>query len=63
MLLVSMTEARKNFERLIERVESGELVVLTRWGRPVADLVPRPSQPSDINPEEVTKPRPPSGDE
>lgn len=59
MLVVSMTEARKNLERLIERVESGELVVVTRRGKPVVDLVPRQSRPNDENPEDGTKAWPP----
>lgn len=37
---VGAYEAKTNFSRLLERVERGEKVTLTRHGRPVAMLVP-----------------------
>jgi prevent-host-death family protein len=36
---ISLTEARKNFVQLIERVEAGENIVLTRRGIPVAVII------------------------
>lgn len=38
---VSVRELRNHTARVIRAVESGETVVLTVHGRPVADLVPR----------------------
>ncbi len=42
--LVSMTEARRYFEQLCERAEKGEIITLTRHGKPVADLTRHGSQ-------------------
>ena len=33
-------EAQKNFSRLLRRVEAGERFVISRHGRPVAELIP-----------------------
>ena len=38
---VSVRELRNHTARVISAVESGEPVVLTVHGRPVADIVPR----------------------
>lgn len=35
-----MHEAKSTLSKLLERVESGERVVIARAGRPIADLVP-----------------------
>jgi len=45
--MVNIHEAKTHLSRLIERVESGEEVVIARAGRPVARLVPlaRRTQP------------------
>lgn len=40
MLEVGAYEAKTNLSRLLERVEGGERITLTRHGRPVAMLVP-----------------------
>jgi prevent-host-death family protein len=49
---VSVRELRNHTGRVIAAVESGEPVVLTVHGRPVADIVPRRSRserrPSDV---------------
>lgn len=37
---VGAYEAKTNLSRLLERVEQGERITLTRHGRPVAMLVP-----------------------
>ncbi len=37
---VGAYEAKTNLSRLLERVEGGERITLTRHGRPVAMLVP-----------------------
>jgi prevent-host-death family protein len=41
---VSVRELRNHTARVVAAVESGELVVLTVHGRPVADIVPRQHQ-------------------
>lgn len=41
MVDVSVRELRNHTARVIAAVESGEVVVLTVHGRPVADIVPR----------------------
>ena len=38
--VVNIHEAKTHLSRLVERVESGEEVVIARAGRPVARLVP-----------------------
>lgn len=40
MRTVSLTIARREFSRLIEEVERGESVLITRRGRPLAELTP-----------------------
>jgi prevent-host-death family protein len=40
MLTIGTYEAKTNLPRLIERVEAGEIVTITRHGKPVARLVP-----------------------
>jgi prevent-host-death family protein len=37
---VNMHEAKTHLSRLVERVEAGEEIVISRAGRPVAKLVP-----------------------
>ena len=40
METVGMSEARTHLSQVLERVEKGEEIVITRRGRPVARLVP-----------------------
>jgi prevent-host-death family protein len=49
---VSVRELRNHTARVIAAVESGEPVVLTVHGRPVADIVPRRSR-SERRPSEL----------
>ncbi|MEZ5863195.1 MAG: type II toxin-antitoxin system prevent-host-death family antitoxin [Geminicoccaceae bacterium] len=44
---MSIREANQNFSRLIKEVERGETVVITRQGKPVAQLGPRPANRLD----------------
>jgi len=37
---VSVTEARREWSKLLAAVEAGESVIITRYGKPVAHLVP-----------------------
>ena len=41
---VSIAEAKNRLPELIRAVEGGEKVVITRHGRPVAQLTPAPSE-------------------
>ena len=45
---VGTLEARNSLSALIEQVEKGEEITITRHGRPVARLVPASHQTSDI---------------
>jgi prevent-host-death family protein len=49
---VSVRELRNHTARVIAAIESGERVVLTVHGRPVADIVPRRTR-SERRPSEV----------
>jgi prevent-host-death family protein len=40
MISVGTYEAKTNLTKLIERVEAGETVLVTRHGKPVARIVP-----------------------
>jgi prevent-host-death family protein len=47
MRSVSIRDANQHFSRLIKEVEAGETVVITRQGKPVAQLTPRPANRLD----------------
>ncbi len=51
MLTVGTYEAKTHLPKLIERVENGETVLVTRHGKPVAKLVPaaRPARHDTAN--------------
>lgn len=56
---VSVRELRNHTARVVAAVESGEVVVLTVHGRPVADIVPRQTRserrPSNLVLSELTE--------
>lgn len=37
---VSTTEAKKHLSELLRRVEAGEMITITRYGKPVATIAP-----------------------
>ena len=41
---VSIAEAKNRFSKLVRVAERGEAVVITRNGRPVAQLIPAPAK-------------------
>ena len=41
MLQLTVAEARTRLSSLLDAVEAGEAVVITRRGKPIAELVPR----------------------
>jgi prevent-host-death family protein len=43
---VNMHEAKTHLSKLVERVEGGEEIVISRAGKPAAKLVPMPRQKS-----------------
>jgi prevent-host-death family protein len=49
MVTVGSYEAKTHLPRLLERVEQGEIITITRHGKPIARLVP--VSPVDPRPE------------
>lgn len=47
---VNIQEAKIQFSKLIAAVEGGEEIVISRYGRPVAKLVPFQSKPAPRKP-------------
>ena len=37
---ISVTDARRNSDKLLDRVERGERIVITRYGKPFAAVIP-----------------------
>jgi prevent-host-death family protein len=37
---MSVTDARRKFGKLLDRIERGERIVITRYGKPFAALIP-----------------------
>jgi prevent-host-death family protein len=51
---VASRELRNDTAGLLRRVEAGETIVITRRGKPVAELVPpSPSEPRGLTPSDV----------
>jgi prevent-host-death family protein len=46
MITVSLTQAKREFEHLVDQVIGGEEVSITRWGKPVARLVRASREPT-----------------
>lgn len=40
MIATAFTEFRKNTASFLDKVENGETIVITRHGRPIAEIVP-----------------------
>lgn len=54
MHTISITEAKANWLNIIARVEQGEPIAITRWGKPVAALHPvseGAARPTDLTAE------------
>lgn len=49
MKQVSFTEFRRNAASLLDSVESGETVLVTRHGKPVAEVVPVSAAPAIVS--------------
>lgn len=49
MKQVSFTEFRRNAASLLDSVESGETVLVTRHGKPVAEVVPVSTAPAIVS--------------
>jgi prevent-host-death family protein len=47
---VGVTEARERLSEILDRVLEGEQLVVTRYGSPVAAIVPAPAVPDDRDP-------------
>ncbi len=37
---MSVTDARRNFGKLLDRIERGERIVITRYGKPFVAVIP-----------------------
>jgi prevent-host-death family protein len=46
---ISVKEAKNRLSELLHRAEAGETVVLTRHGKPVADLTPHKEKKGGLN--------------
>jgi prevent-host-death family protein len=57
MVEVASRELRNDTAGVLRKVEAGERVVITRRGKPVADLVPHPAQNTRrwLTPDEVMR--------
>lgn len=44
MTIISVSEARKRFSELLDRVTQGEHITISRRGRPVAEVIPLHTQ-------------------
>jgi prevent-host-death family protein len=49
IMQISVKDAKNQLSELLHRAEAGETVVLTRHGKPVADLVPHVEKKRGIN--------------
>lgn len=51
MVTVSLVEAKAHLSELLDKVEGGETVVITRHGKPVANITAtaRPKQPIPVD--------------
>jgi prevent-host-death family protein len=47
MRIVTVREANQGFSRILSEVERGEIVLITKNGRTVAELRPHPHDPRD----------------
>lgn len=48
MEIISILEAKDHFPELVEKAESGEMIVLTRDGAPVVEIKPAPRKKGGI---------------
>ena len=51
MATYGVAEAKNNFTHLLERVEAGERITITRHGKPIAEMA-RPTVPAKLTGEE-----------
>ena len=47
MATYGVAEAKNNFTHLLERVQAGEKITITRHGKPIAELSPTPKLTTD----------------
>ena len=53
MITVGIREATRGFSKLLRRVERGETVILTRYGKAIARLVPTPVRRENLARDEI----------
>jgi prevent-host-death family protein len=52
MASYGVAEAKNNFTHLLDRVQEGERITITRHGKPIAELTPTPVAPPKLTLEE-----------
>jgi prevent-host-death family protein len=52
MATYGVAEAKNNFTHLLDRVQEGEKIIITRHGKPIAELGPTPAATPKLTPEE-----------
>ncbi len=40
MVTISITEMRNHFDEYMQRIKSGEVIVITKYGKPIAQFTP-----------------------
>lgn len=40
MVTISITEMRNHFDEYMQRIKSGEVIVITKYGKPIAQFMP-----------------------
>ena len=40
MITISVSELRNRFDEYIRRIKSGEAVIITKYGKPIAEFIP-----------------------
>ena len=53
--IISAFDAKTHLSRLLQEVEQGAAITITRRGKPVARLVPVEKEPSPLRADEVSK--------
>ena len=53
MRTIPASKARNDFFRILDDVERGESISITRNGKPIARIIPEPNREVEIDPERV----------
>lgn len=50
MITVKVEDFEKIFQKYLNRLEAGETIILTRQGKPVAEITPTTQKPEQLRP-------------